>query len=91
MNWTDEPMFDMPQSRPVKRAKTLRELEREGRASVTRYHVKQRVPCDECIVLLQEAGGKGPYARSARWRASVRGRVLLLCNEHADSWREEQK
>jgi len=85
--WHDEPLFDLPADVPVKRAKSLRELEKAARPTITRYHTKVRMPCDECILLLHEGGGVGTYSRNARWRLSIKGKVLLLCNEHSDAWR----
>ena len=87
MRWDDEPLFEMPRDAPVKRAKTLRDLEKAARPTITRYRTRERVPCDECMLLLFESGGVGAYSRSARWRLSVKGTILLLCNEHADAWR----
>jgi hypothetical protein len=84
-------LFELPDPPPIKRAKTLRELDAESRPRWTRVHFKDRVPCDECIALLYEADGVGPYARSARWRLSRNNKSLLLCHEHADAWREELK
>lgn len=89
MNWRDEPMFELPPAVPVKRAKTLRDMDREARPRITRYRTAGRTPCDECVLVLHEANGVGPYARAARWRAAYKGRVLFLCNEHADLRRVE--
>lgn len=89
--WRDEPLFDLPPSAGVKRAKTLRDLDRAARGSITRYRPVRRVPCDECILVLHEAGGHAPYAHAARWRATCPDTVLFLCNEHAELWRAEWK
>lgn len=84
----DEPLFDLPEAIPVKRAKTMREIEREQRPQWSRYRPKQRMPCDECIALLHEAGGAGPYANSARWRCRIGDTVILLCKDHAETRRK---
>lgn len=87
--WRDEPMFDLPPSGPVKRAKSLRELDRVARGQISRYRPVRRVPCDECVLVLHEADGRGPYPRAVRWRFTRGRTVLLLCNEHAELRRKE--
>lgn len=87
----DVPLFELPEGHVLPRAKTLRELDRETRPRWTRFHSTNRTPCDECITLLHEAGGVGPYARAARWRRVAPTGTLLLCTAHADAWRAEEK
>jgi len=86
----DVPLFELPDPPPTKRAKTLRELEAEARLKWSRLHLKNRVPCDECILLLHEAGGVGSYANSARWRLTRGAKVLYLCNKHTQAWRKDE-
>lgn len=88
----DEPvLFDLPAGEPLARAKTLRDLDREARPRWTQYRPRTRIPCDECITLLHEAGGVGPYARAARFKRSTPTAVYVLCNEHARLWQEEER
>jgi hypothetical protein len=87
---TTPPLFELPEGEPVKRSKSLRELDRLSRPVWTRYKPRNRVPCDECITLLHEAGGVGPYAKSARHKRTLEGKFLLLCDEHARLWRAEE-
>jgi hypothetical protein len=83
------PLFDVPASTPVARSKTLSANAADGKSRWTRLRLKNRVPCDECIALLHEAGGVGPYARAARWRLNRNGRSLYLCHDHEQVWRED--
>lgn len=87
----DGALFSIPTPPPLKRAKTLRETDAATRPQWSRYHPKDRIPCDECIALLHEAGGIGPYARSARWKCKTGTEILLLCSEHTDARRKEAK
>jgi hypothetical protein len=89
MGDVDVPLFPVPESNPLKRSKTLRELDREGRPRWSKYRPRNRVPCDECITCLHEAKGVGPAARDARWKRSLGGLFWLLCHEHADTWKAE--
>jgi hypothetical protein len=76
-------LFERPTPSPVTRSQTLREIDQNARPKWTAHRPKKRMPCDECILVLHEAGGVGPYARSARWRRSMTGQpTLFLCDEH---------
>lgn len=80
----DEPLFEVPEQPPVKRPKSLRELAAEAKLKFTRIRLRNRLPCDACIQVLHEAGGKGPYAGDAKWRMTGAGRgAMLLCHNHA--------
>lgn len=83
-------LFALPPTPPLKRAKSLREADRDSRPTWSRYRPKNRIPCDECMRVLHEAEGVGPYARAARWKRTLQAQVLVLCNEHADAWKLEE-
>lgn len=87
---TTPPLFDAPQPLPPRRSRILQELDAAARPHWARYRPVRRVPCDECIAVLHEDQGVGPYAQSARWRRTQEGcRPLLLCHIHAELWKAE--
>lgn len=86
----DIPLFELPDPAPPRRAKTLREKDREARPTWSRYNPRTRVACDECITLLHESRGQGYAAQSARWRLRQGALDLVLCHAHAQARRIEQ-
>lgn len=87
-----DPLFELP-DQPVERSTELRKKRttRSIRPRWTRYRSVNRVPCDECVMLLHEAGGVGPYARTAQWKRVTPTGDLVLCHAHAEMWRAEDK
>lgn len=86
---TTPPLFGLPDPDPLPRSQKLSKG-RSGIPSWSRYRTKNRLPCDECIAVLQENNGRGPYARSVRWKRTLADEVLYLCHEHAEQWRAQQ-
>ena len=84
----DVPLFDVP-TQPLRRAKSLSSDGTPVRWM--RLRLKNRVPCDECIIILHENHGVGPYADPARWKRSQGSRVLYLCHRHAEAWKKDDK
>jgi hypothetical protein len=85
---TQPELFDLPPDTPLPRAKTLRELDREARPRWSRYRPVNRVVCDECVIVLHEAGGVGPPPRAARWRLSLGATSFFFCDNHTDQRRQ---
>jgi hypothetical protein len=81
----DEPLFDVPETAPVKQPESQRRmaLAKKAKAKWSKYRPKNRIPCDSCIAILHEANGVGPYAGAAMWKLTIDDTVLLLCYEHA--------
>ena len=49
----------------------------------SKYQPSTPVKCDDCLMVLAEADGRGPATRNARWRRAVAGTDLVLCYAHA--------
>lgn len=84
-------LFEPGPSAPLPRATSL---DRTGRAKWTRHKSKNRVRCDECVIVLHENNGKGPYPKSARWTRRLSTAdgvdVKYLCHEHAEAWKQQE-
>lgn len=82
-------LFNVPEGQPLPRATGI---DRTGRPKWTRIKPRNRIACDECVIVLHENHGAGPYPRAARWSRRVDGQKdgMRLCNEHADSWKAEE-
>jgi hypothetical protein len=60
-----------------------RKVADNGKPRWSKYQVKHRVKCDDCMLLLAQTNGQGAASRQARWRRKVGGSDLLLCYAHA--------
>lgn len=55
-------------------------------AKYTSRQLKTRSHCDECVVALHEAGGKGPAPLPVRWRRTSESGHVDLCMPHKQQW-----
>lgn len=84
------PMFDPPEPGPEPpRPKTRRTTTCTDRPSWQSYHPHQHVPCDDCLLVLHENHGVGPFPQPARWKRQQGDSTLLLCYAHARAWRAD--
>lgn len=60
-----------------------------SRPKWSKYVSKNRVKCDDCLLLLAIREGNAPASRQARWRRVQDGSDLLLCYAHAQDRRVE--
>lgn len=81
------PMFPAPEPPPVTLSKTLAP-HGQAKGSYARYQPKNRVACDECVVVLHEARGVGSAPMRARMTRKSDAGTLRLCSPHAGLWRE---
>lgn len=86
------PMFDLPQAAaPAIGEPTGRRAARKPKPNAIRwskYRPKERVPCDNCLADLVDAGGVGPLARAARYRRQQGTADQLLCTKHMEIQRQ---
>lgn len=83
-------LFDMPDS-PHKETGSRSRLAHHA-PKWTKYRPKNPVKCDDCQERLARQRGRGPLAKSARWRRTTADKTTrLLCTEHAQEWREADK
>lgn len=62
-----------------------------GPPTWSRYSLKRRVRCDDCMLLLLQAKGEGPAARIANHRRVSGPTELLLCDAHAQVRRDQDE
>ena len=86
-HWEDVPMFEVvtPPVAMPERPKPV------GTVRWAKYQPKQRVKCDDCMLLLLQRKGWGPAARLASHRRVADDGDLFLCDAHAQAHREEDE
>lgn len=86
------PMFDLPQAAaPAVGEPTGRRSTKKPKPDAitwTAYRPRTRVPCDNCLADLVDAGGVDPLARAARYRRVQGRKDMLLCTRHMELQRE---
>lgn len=73
----DVPLFDWPEP-PRRRASPA-----PAGVSASRYSVKARVLCGDCVALIHALGVESaPYPKTARWRVASPEGVAYVCEAH---------
>lgn len=78
-----DPLFDLDTPPPIAQLP-----DKPVVTTMTRLKLKNRLPCDECIMLLHANKGVGPYAWDVKYKVRFEdGSTMLLCRQHADARR----
>ncbi len=88
MAFDDQPaLFDVdtpPVRKPTRKAEA-----NAAKPKWAKYQTVRGAKCDDCMLVLAQAGGTGPASRPARWRRIQGDADLLLCYGHAAIRRRE--
>ena len=89
----DVPLFDKPGEQPMRLSKALSgpdyRLRKDEKAKWTNVNLKTYRPCQECAAVQHETGGAfGPRRQIKKRRRVVGGKVIEMCQQHAQLWRE---
>jgi hypothetical protein len=77
------PMFDVDLPVSLKRVAPKTDKPRWAKCRVL-------AKCDDCLLVLAQTEGRGPFPRQARWKRIANGTDRFLCHEHARHWRDAE-
>jgi hypothetical protein len=82
---TEDVLFEVKPPRIVK----VKRAQGKSKPRWAKYRPKNPVKCDDCMLVLALAKGRGPASRQARWKRVQDAADQLLCYAHAQVRRDE--